>query len=187
MKQTHKNEFYINIGFSIFIIVLTLAFLKEYVFLSSSTLVSALSGLIGGTFGFVLIWFLKNKNVIIKGLTLLVYFSFIAVFAKYKQANVININSIKGNWITKEDNLTLILDIHKTKMKMLFYPNKKELYFDYNAQGQTIDFFNDIECDNFRWKILKLTNDSLVVMEKEQILRFTKLHLHKNCDLIPKT
>jgi hypothetical protein len=176
MKQTYKNEFYINIGFSIFIIVLTLAFFKEFVFHSSSTLVSALSGLIGGTFGFVLIWFLKNKNVIIKGLTLLVYFSFIAVFARYKQANVININSINGNWITKEDNLTLILDIHKTKMKMLFYPNKKELYFDYNAQGQTIDFFNDIECDNFRWKILKLTNDSLVVMEKEQILRFTKLH-----------
>ncbi|MEY4126254.1 MAG: hypothetical protein RL737_443, partial [Bacteroidota bacterium] len=32
MKQTHKNEFYINIGFSVFIIVLTIAFFKEYVF-----------------------------------------------------------------------------------------------------------------------------------------------------------
>lgn len=176
MKQKHKNEFYINIGFSVFIIVLTLAFFKEYVFQSSSTLVSALSGLIGGTFSFVLIWFIKNKSVIIKGLVLLVYFSFISLFTNHMQTNIININSIKGYWITKEDNLTLTLDINETKMKMLFYPNKKELYFDYNAQGQTIDFFNDLECYNFSWKILKLTNDSLVVMEKEQMLRFTRLH-----------
>jgi hypothetical protein len=60
MKEKNKIDFYINIGFSIFIFVLTLNFLKEYVFQSSSTLVTVLSGLIGGIFGFVLVWFLKT-------------------------------------------------------------------------------------------------------------------------------
>ena len=59
-------------------------------------------------------------------------------------------------------------------MKMLFYPNNKEYDFDYDEQGQTIDFYNDMECDYFRWKILKLTNDSLIVLEKEQTIRFIK-------------
>ncbi len=174
MKEKNKIEFYINIGFSIFILVLTLNLLKEYVFQSSSTLVTILSGLIGGIFGFVLVWFLKNKRVVIKVFTLLVYIGFIAVFANYKKANIININSIKGNWINKKDSLNLTLEINETNMKMLFYPNNKEYDFDYDEQGQTIDFYNDMECDYFRWKILKLTNDSLIVLEKEQTIRFIK-------------
>jgi hypothetical protein len=174
MKEKNKIDFYINIGFSIFIFVLTLNFLKEYVFQSSSTLVTVLSGLIGGIFGFVLVWFLKNKRVVIKVFSLLVYIGFIAVFANYKKANIININSIKGNWINKKDSLNLTLEINETNMKMLFYPNNKEYDFDYDEQSQTIDFYNDMECDYFRWKILKLTNDSLIVLEKEQTIRFIK-------------
>jgi hypothetical protein len=174
MKEKNKIDFYINIGFSIFIFVLTLNFLKEYVFQSSSTLVTVLSGLIGGIFGFVLVWFLKNKRVVIKVFSLLVYIGFIAVSANYKKANIININSIKGNWINKKDSLNLTLEINETNMKMLFYPNNKEYDFDYDEQSQTIDFYNDMECDYFRWKILKLTNDSLIVLEKEQTIRFIK-------------
>jgi uncharacterized membrane protein (Fun14 family) len=182
MKQKLNKEFYINTGFAVFIFVLTLAFFKEYVFQSSSALSSVFSGLIGAVIGFGLGWFLKNKGIVIKIIILLIYVGVITVFAYNKKRAAIDNNSviindvnfIQGNWVTKENDLTLKLDISDEGMKMNFYPNNKQLLFDYEIQGKIIDFFNDKGTDNFQWEILKLTNDSLVVLEKEQILRFTK-------------
>ena len=82
--------------------------------------------------------------------------------------------TLKGKWITKEDSLLLKLNIADTTMEMNFSPNNKQLVFEYEIQGDTVEFFNDDEVDYFKWTILKLTNDSLVVMEKQQVLRFKK-------------
>lgn len=182
MKQKLNNEFYKTIGFTVSIFVLTFFFLKEYVLQSSSILGSLFSSIIGVLLTFGLTWFLKNRNLFQKIIVLLIYVIFIAVFTYSKKNNSItdgpvsktNINSVCGNWIAKENDLILKLDINGEVMRMNFYPNNKQLVFEYEIKGQVIDFFNDEDVSNFQWKILKLTSDSLVVLEKKQILKFKK-------------
>lgn len=182
MNQQLNKNFYINTGFAVFIFVLTLAFFKEYIFQSSSILSSGFSGLIGAVMGFGVAWLLKNKGIILKVIVLLIYVGFIAIFAYSKKekgasnnsAIVNDLKSIQGNWITKENELTLKLDISDKEMKMNFYPQNRQLVFEYEIQGQTLDFFNDNDTENFQWQLLKLTSDSLVVIEKDQTLRFAK-------------
>ncbi|WP_173971665.1 hypothetical protein, partial [Flavobacterium bizetiae] len=171
-----------TIGFAVSIFVLTFFFLKEYVVQSSSTLGSFFSSIIGVLLTFGLTWFLKNRKLFQKLIVLLVYVIFIAVFTCSKKNNLIedssvsktNINSVCGNWVTKENDLILKLNISDKVMKMNFYPNNKQLFFEYEIKDQVIDFFNDEDVSNFQWKILKLTSDSLVVLEKKQILKFKK-------------
>ena len=182
MKQKLNKEFYTTIGFAVFIFVLTFFFFKEYVLQSSSLLGSLFSSIIGVLLSFCLTWFLKNKSLFQKVIVLLIYVVFIAVFAYSKNNNLItdspvdktNINSVCGNWVTKENDLILKLNISDKAMKMNFYPNDKQLVFEYEIKGKVIDFFNDDDVSNFQWKILKLTSDSLVVLEKKQILKFKK-------------
>ncbi|CAD5343132.1 hypothetical protein FLA105535_03130 [Flavobacterium bizetiae] len=182
VKQKLNKEFYTTIGFAVSIFVLTFFFLKEYVVQSSSTLGSFFSSIIGVLLTFGLTWFLKNRKLFQKLIVLLVYVIFIAVFTCSKKNNLIedssvsktNINSVCGNWVTKENDLILKLNISDKVMKMNFYPNNKQLFFEYEIKDQVIDFFNDEDVSNFQWKILKLTSDSLVVLEKKQILKFKK-------------
>ncbi|WP_129023270.1 hypothetical protein [Flavobacterium sp. YO12] len=182
MKQKLNKEFYTTIGFAVCIFVLTFFFFKEYVLQSSSLLGSLFFSIIGVFLSFCLTWFLKNKSLVQKLIVLLIYVVFIAVFAYSKNNNLItdspvgktNINSVCGNWVTKENDLILKLNISDKAMKMNFYPNDKQLFFEYEIKGKVIDFFNDDDVSNFQWKILKLTSDSLVVLEKKQILKFKK-------------
>jgi len=182
MKQKLNKEFYTTIGFAVSIFVLTFFFFKEYVLQSSSTLVSFFSSVISILLSFGLTWFFKNKGFFQKLIVLLIYVIFIAFFAYSKKNNLItdtsvgktNINSVCGNWVTKENGLILKLNISDKTMKMNFYPNNKQLLFEYEIKGKVIDFFNDEDVSNFQWKILKLTNDSLVILEKKQILKFKK-------------
>lgn len=182
MKQKFNKEFYTTIGFAVFIFVLTFFFFKEYIIESSSTLESLFSSIISIFLSFSLTWFLKNKGLFQKLIFLVIYAVFIAVFAYSKNNNLIkdssvgktNINSVCGSWVTKENGLTLKLNISGKAMKMNFYPNNKQLVFEYEIKDKVIDFFNDDDMSNFQWKILKLTSDSLVVLEKKQILKFKK-------------
>lgn len=180
--EKNSKDFYINIGFAVFIFVLTIAFLNEYVFQSASMLSSGFAGLLGAGLGFGFVWLLKNKGVIIKIVVLLIYVAIIATVAYTNKKEVVSnvqtvinvANSLKGNWVTSENNLVLKLNITDKSMEMNFSPNNKQLIFEYEIEGKKVDFFNDKEEDSFQWEILKLTSDSLVVLEKEQILRFTK-------------
>lgn len=182
MNEKLNKEFYTTIGFAVFIFVLTFFFSKEYILQSSSSLGSFFSSIISILLSFGLTWLLKNKGLFQKLIVLLVYVIFIAVFAYTKKNNSItnnpvaktNIDSICGNWVTEENGLILKLNICGKAMTMNFYPNNKQLFFEYEAKGQVIDFFNDNDVSNFQWKILKLTSDSLVVLEKKQILKFKK-------------
>jgi hypothetical protein len=182
MKQKLNKEFYTNIGFAVFIFVLTFLFFKEYVFQFSSILDSLFSSLIGLLISLFLTWGLRNKKTFQKIIVLLTYVVFISVFAYTKKNNSIkdnlitttNINSLRGRWITRENGLILKLNIVGKIIKMNFYPNNKQLVFEYEIKDQVIDFYNDNDVSNFQWKILKLTNDSLVVLEKKQILKFKK-------------
>lgn len=182
MKQKLNKEFYTTIGFAVFIFVLTFFFFKEYVVQSSSTLGSLFSSIISILLSFSLTWILKNKGLLQKLIVLAIYVVFIAVFTCSKKNNLIedssvsktNINSVCGNWVTKENGLILKLNISDKAMKMNFYPNNKQLFFEYEIKDQVINFFNDEDVSNFQWKILKLTSDSLVVLEKKQILKFKK-------------
>ncbi|KAF2341860.1 hypothetical protein [Flavobacterium tistrianum] len=182
MKQKLKKEFCKTIGFAVFIFVLTFFFFKEYVLQSSSTLASLFSSIIGVLLTFGLTWFLKNKSLFQMLMVILIYIIFIVVFAYSQKNNSItdspvsktNINSVCGNWVTKENDLILKLNISGKAMKMNFYPNNKQLFFEYEMNDNVIDFFNDDDVSNFQWKILKLTSDSLVVLEKKQILKFKK-------------
>ena len=79
-----------------------------------------------------------------------------------------------NSWITKDNDLALKLHITDKSMEMNFYPNNKQLIFEYKIKGKSVDFFNDKEENSFQWDILKLTNDSLVVLEKQQVLRIKK-------------
>ncbi|MBA3704322.1 MAG: hypothetical protein H0W84_00025 [Bacteroidetes bacterium] len=181
MKKNNK-DFYINTGFAVFIFVLTIAFLKEYVFQSASMLTSGFAGLIGAVLGFGLVWLLKSKGVFIKIVVLIIYVAIIATVAYINKKEVISnvhtvinvANSLKGNWVTSDNDLVLKLNITDKSMEMNFTPNNKQLIFEYEIEGKKVDFFNDKEEDSFQWEILKLTNDSLVVLEKEQVLRFKK-------------
>ena len=179
MKE--NKQFYINVCFAIFITVLTAAVLKDAVFHSTSNFISGFASLIGAALGFGLAWLLRNKSIIIKIIVLAIYIAVIAIVAHIKKNNSslnnVSINvakTLKGKWITKEDSLLLKLNIADTTMEMNFSPNNKQLVFEYEIQGDTVEFFNDDEVDYFKWTILKLTNDSLVVMEKQQVLRFKK-------------
>ncbi|MBZ4037058.1 hypothetical protein K6T82_20000 [Flavobacterium sp. 17A] len=179
MKQKLNKEFYTTIGFVVFIFVLTFFFFKEYVLQSSSTIASLFSSIISILLSFSLTWFLKSKGFFQKLIVLLIYVVFITVFA-YSKKNILitdgeaYINSVCGNWVAKENGLVLNVNISRKEMKMNFYPNDKQLVFEYEVKGNVIDFFNDDDTSNFQWKILKLTSDSLVVLEKRQVLKFKK-------------
>ncbi len=182
MKQKLNKEFYITIGFAVSVFILTFFFFKEYVFKSSSPLESLFSSIISTLLSFGLTWLLKNKSLFQKLIVVLIYVVFIAVFAYTKKNNSItnnpvdktNVDSVCGNWVTEENGLILKLNISGKAMTMNFYPNNKQLFFEYERKGQVIDFFNDKDVSNFQWEILKLTSDSLVVVEKKQILKFKK-------------
>lgn len=183
MNQKLNKEFYISTGFAVFVFVLTFLFFREYVFQSYLTFSSFFSSIIGALISLILTWLLKNKSVFYKVVVIVIYLICIALFS-YNSKNIssiknniaisANINSLKGNWIASENNLILRLNISDKEIKMNFHPNNKQLVFDYEVNEQVIDLFNDEDISNFQWKILKHTNDSLVVMEKNQILKFKK-------------
>lgn len=178
MKKIDKN-LYINLGFIVFIFVMTIGFLKEYVFQSTSLLSSGVAGLVGAAIGFGLLWLLRGKSIIVKIATLLIYVAIITIVVKFKQNKAqvdpsSNVGSFKGGWITEEEDLVLKLDVNDRSMIMSFQPHDLELVFEYQVQKEFIEFFNGIIEDDFQWEILKLTSDSLVVLENEQVLRFTK-------------
>jgi hypothetical protein len=178
VKKIDKN-LYINLGFIVFIFVMTIGFLKEYVFQSTSLLSSGVAGLVGAAIGFGLLWLLRGKSIIVKIATLLIYVAIITIVVKFKQNKAqvdpsSNVGSFKGGWITEEEDLVLKLDVNDRSMIMSFQPHDLELVFEYQVQKEFIEFFNGIIEDDFQWEILKLTSDSLVVLENEQVLRFTK-------------
>ena len=177
------NYKYINVSFILFIFILTFAFSKEYFVTFYPALGGAVSALIAVVFTLIVFWVFRKQNLIIKLFVVLSYIFFIAIVVNYSEKHKTlpnsleasySLDSIQGGWVLRENDLILILNFGKKNMRMTFYPDNKQLAFEYEAQGKIINFYNDNEVENFQWQILKLSSDSMIVLEKDQVLKFKR-------------
>ncbi len=176
-----NKDFYLGLIIQVVVFAVTWTFLKGELFHSDDVLISSgLSALLAiiltGTLAF-----LTNKLKLVYRISgIVIYFIlFIGVIFYISKPHNFekNISVFNGDWVTHTGNDTMILKFESmTYARILIPKSNKNVKCVFNISNDTLNLLDASDSlDLFQWKILKLRNDSLIILDESAgVLRFKK-------------